>query len=97
MVTNLAKRQRTEADDDISEMTESCLDEDLPDADPFMPVNYKKQQMQDIPVVFRSRPEMSFWRVNPNSLATEVLALTKEKLLDVPTAKMAAFSLWLHL
>ncbi|KAH6947942.1 hypothetical protein HPB50_022125 [Hyalomma asiaticum] len=55
IATNVAKRQRTEADDNVSEMTKSCLDEDLPDADPFVTASYKKQQRQGIPVVFRSR------------------------------------------
>ncbi|KAL1477439.1 hypothetical protein MTO96_035739 [Rhipicephalus appendiculatus] len=82
VATNAAKRHRKD-EDNVSETTESCFDEDLPDADPFITVNYKKQQRQGIPVVFHSAPDRSFWRVNPNVLATEVLAVTKEKLLEV--------------
>ncbi|KAL1475087.1 hypothetical protein MTO96_037541, partial [Rhipicephalus appendiculatus] len=70
VATNAAKRQRKD-EDNVSETTESCFDEDLPDADPFITVNYKKQQRQGIPVVFHSAPGRSFWRVNPNVLATE--------------------------
>ncbi|KAL3228795.1 hypothetical protein MRX96_023698 [Rhipicephalus microplus] len=47
VATNAANRHKT--DEDISESTETCLDEDesLPEADPFIAVNYKKQQRQD--------------------------------------------------
>lgn len=81
IATNVAKRQRK--DDNISKTTEMCFDEDLPDAKRFVTVGYKKQQRLGITVVFFSQPEMSFWRVNPNALATEVPAMRKEKLLDV--------------
>ncbi|KAL3195368.1 hypothetical protein MRX96_015838 [Rhipicephalus microplus] len=55
VATNAAKRHKT--DEDISESTETCFDEDedLPEADPFITVNYKKQQRQGIPVVFAPR------------------------------------------
>ncbi|KAL1442866.1 hypothetical protein MTO96_046220 [Rhipicephalus appendiculatus] len=59
VATNAAKRQRKD-EDNVLETTESCFDEDLPDADPFITVNYKKQQRQGIPVVFRSAPDRSF-------------------------------------
>ncbi|KAL1477235.1 hypothetical protein MTO96_035905 [Rhipicephalus appendiculatus] len=64
VATNAAKRQRKD-EDNVSETTESCFDEDLPDADPFITVNYKKQQRQGIPVVFHSAPDRSFLACKP--------------------------------
>ncbi|KAL1486639.1 hypothetical protein MTO96_031311 [Rhipicephalus appendiculatus] len=39
VATNAAKRKRKD-EYNVSETTESCFDEDLPDADPFITVNY---------------------------------------------------------
>ncbi|KAH6936789.1 hypothetical protein HPB50_022151 [Hyalomma asiaticum] len=82
IATDLAKGQSTEADDNISEATESCLDEDLRDAHPFITVNYKKQQSQGIPVSFSHRNVVLACK--PECIGNRGISRDKgKKLLDV--------------
>ncbi|KAM7291266.1 uncharacterized protein ISCGN_027839 [Ixodes scapularis] len=59
-------------------------DVDLDDYEnPFTEVRYKKNRPAGIPVVFKTvNREKSFWRINPNVVANEVIGIAKEKLLS---------------
>ncbi|XP_042148626.1 uncharacterized protein LOC121837166 [Ixodes scapularis] len=59
-------------------------DVDLDDYEnPFTEVRYKKNRPAGIPVVFKTvNSEKSFWRINPNVVANEVIGIAKEKLLS---------------
>lgn len=82
------KRQRTDmenADDEAAStysMTE--MDNDGKNGGtPFTFVSYKKDRASGIPVFFKpTQPGSSFWRVNPNVLASEIVAVSQEKLLS---------------
>ncbi|KAL1443748.1 hypothetical protein MTO96_030190 [Rhipicephalus appendiculatus] len=47
---------------------------------PFTTVTYKKARPARIPIIFKlTDPGASFWKVNPNKLASEVVTAAKEK------------------
>ncbi|KAL1466071.1 hypothetical protein MTO96_026882 [Rhipicephalus appendiculatus] len=46
---------------------------------PFTTVTYKKARPAGIPIIFKlTDPGASFWKVNPNKLASEVVAAAKK-------------------
>lgn len=67
----------------MSAMTsEYSLTEVLPDDDktPFTKVTYRKNRPAGIPVIFKPTVAgSSFWRVNPNKIAQEIVATAQEK------------------
>ncbi|KAH7939290.1 hypothetical protein HPB52_010133 [Rhipicephalus sanguineus] len=74
----VAKRLR---EDDETENSARYSGEDMDQAS-FMVVNYKKNRGAEIPVVFRPMsPEASFWKVNPNILASAVVASAQEEVI----------------
>ncbi|KAH7982534.1 hypothetical protein HPB52_005477 [Rhipicephalus sanguineus] len=74
----VAKRLR---EDDETENSTRYSGEDLDQAS-FMVVNYKMNKGAGIPVVLRPMsPEASFWKVNPNILASAVVASAQEKVI----------------
>ncbi|KAG0440765.1 hypothetical protein HPB47_016184 [Ixodes persulcatus] len=65
---------------------------------PFTEVRYKKNRPAGIPEVFKTvNSEKSFWRINPNVVANEVIGIAKEKLLSHRINKDAALLLALNL
>lgn len=84
-----AKRPRTDHEDELSDddkttcySVDDAIEVDE-DKTPFTLVSYKKDRPAGIPVVFKPiTSEQSFWRVNPNTIANEILNITKEKLLS---------------
>lgn len=76
--------------------TYSFIDEDIEsdeEADPFTQVTYKKSRFEGIPVVFRPIEEMrTFWKVNPNVVALEIVVLAKEKVRSFRVNKDGSFS-----
>ncbi|KAG0425162.1 hypothetical protein HPB47_027656, partial [Ixodes persulcatus] len=89
------KRQRIEAArrDPPSEAATSTysLQESMDDNDDdasFTIVSFKKNQPAGIPILFHpTSKETSFWKVNPNVLAREVLGIAQEKILSHRIAK----------
>lgn len=74
----VAKRLR---EDDETENSARYSGEDMDQAS-FTVVNYKKNRGAGIPVVLRPMsPEASFWKVNPNILASAVVASAQEKVI----------------
>ncbi|CAN7945588.1 unnamed protein product [Ixodes hexagonus] len=75
-----------EASDDEKTSEYSVIDMENVDNDggaPFTFVTYKKDRASGIPVVFKpTKPRSSFWHVNPNVLASEILQVSQEKLLS---------------
>lgn len=64
---------------EYSEMTDISLEDDAP----FQVVTYRKSRAAGIPVVFRtSDPNSSFWKVNPNCIARDIVKETQEKVLS---------------
>ncbi|KAL1417522.1 hypothetical protein MTO96_000619 [Rhipicephalus appendiculatus] len=76
--------------------TYSLSDEDIDceeEADSFTQVTYKKRRFEGIPVVFRPIEETrTFWKVNPNVVASEIVALAKEKVRSFRVNKDGSFS-----
>ncbi|KAL1424140.1 hypothetical protein MTO96_003638 [Rhipicephalus appendiculatus] len=76
--------------------TYSLSDEDIDcdeEADSFTQVTYKKRRFEGIPVVFRPIEETrTFWKVNPNVVAPEIVALAKEKVRSFRVNKDGSFS-----
>ncbi|KAM7286493.1 uncharacterized protein ISCGN_030296 [Ixodes scapularis] len=61
------------------EHQQSITDEETP----FTEVIYKKTRKAGIPVLFKlNDPSQSFWKVNPNKLAQEIVATSQEKVLS---------------
>ncbi|KAH6946398.1 hypothetical protein HPB50_013232 [Hyalomma asiaticum] len=47
---------------------------------PFTTFTYKKARPTGIPIIFKlTDPDASFWKVNPNKLASEVVTAATEK------------------
>ncbi|KAH7975634.1 hypothetical protein HPB52_003929 [Rhipicephalus sanguineus] len=78
------KKARTDNHEDYSDATiidsaEMHSDMEADDR-PFTTVTYKKARPAGIPVIFKlTDPGASFWKVNPNKLASEVVTAAKEK------------------
>ncbi|CAN8007913.1 unnamed protein product [Ixodes pacificus] len=71
---------------------ESMDDNDDDDAS-FTIVSYKKNRPAGIPILFHpTSRETSFWKVNPNVLAREVLGIAQEKILSHRIAKDGSLS-----
>lgn len=63
------------------------------EADPFTLVTYKKRRFEGIPVVFQPIDETkTFWRVNPNVVASEIVTLAKEKVSSFRVNQDGSFS-----
>ncbi|XP_042144527.1 cyclin-dependent kinase 1 [Ixodes scapularis] len=100
------KRQRVEGacrldpqrSDPPSEAATSTytLQESMDDNDDdagFTIVSYKKNRPAGIPILFHpTSKETSFWKVNPNVLAREVLGIAQEKILSHRIAKDGSLS-----
>ncbi|CAN8015393.1 unnamed protein product [Ixodes persulcatus] len=57
--------------------------DDEDDSTPFIKVSYHKNRPSGIPVIFNpTSPESSFWKVNPNSITKDIVAVTQEKVLS---------------
>ncbi|KAG0433133.1 hypothetical protein HPB47_020200 [Ixodes persulcatus] len=54
------------------------IDVDL-DETPFTTVAYRKKRSKGIPIVFKSTKAQSFWKVNPNRIANEIVTTAQEK------------------
>ncbi|KAM7308884.1 uncharacterized protein ISCGN_012515 [Ixodes scapularis] len=54
------------------------IDVDL-DETPFTTVTYRKKRSKGIPIVFKSTKAQSFWKVNPNRIANEIVTTAQEK------------------
>ncbi|KAL1480533.1 hypothetical protein MTO96_050949 [Rhipicephalus appendiculatus] len=78
------KKARTDNQEDYSDATiidsaEMNCDMEAEDR-PFTTVTYKKARPAGIPIIFKlTDPGASFWKVNPNKLASEVVTAAKEK------------------
>ncbi|KAL1421450.1 hypothetical protein MTO96_004143 [Rhipicephalus appendiculatus] len=78
------KKSRTDNQEDYSDATiidsaEMNCDMEAEDR-PFTTVTYKKARRAGIPTIFKlTDPGASFWKVNPNKLASEVVTAAKEK------------------
>ncbi|CAN7999039.1 unnamed protein product [Ixodes hexagonus] len=71
---------------------EEGMDDDDDDAG-FTIVFYKKNRPAGIPILFHpTSREISFWKVNPNVLAKEVLGIAQEKILSHRIAKDGSLS-----
>lgn len=85
-VTSLKRQQATPSHRHRVEVMNKCFHpEDIPDDDDarFTSVPHENRQPPGITVIFRPKcKERSFWRVNPNSLANEVLALARGNVLS---------------
>ncbi|KAM7304529.1 uncharacterized protein ISCGN_014429 [Ixodes scapularis] len=60
----------------------SLKDGDDEDSSPFTVVTYRKNRPSGIPVILKPTGTKSFWKVNPNSIANDILAVTQEKILS---------------
>ncbi|KAH6948296.1 hypothetical protein HPB50_023350 [Hyalomma asiaticum] len=78
------KKARTDMQEEDSDATNRDPPEDHSEMEaddrPFTTVTYKKARPTGIPVIFKlTDPDASFWKVNPNKLASEVVTAAKEK------------------
>ncbi|KAG0444450.1 hypothetical protein HPB47_013784 [Ixodes persulcatus] len=93
-----ARRLDPQRSDPPSEAATSTysLQESMDDNDDdasFTIVSYKKNRPAGIPMLFHpTSQETSFWKVNPNVLAREVLGIAQEKILSHRIAKDGSLS-----
>lgn len=67
---------------DEGETRGSAEDNEEMDQTAFLIVSYKKKRAAGVHVIFKpTQPESSFWKVNPNLLASVVVKTTQEKVL----------------
>ncbi|KAL1431545.1 hypothetical protein MTO96_014064 [Rhipicephalus appendiculatus] len=92
------KKARTDNQEDYSDATiidsaEMNCDMEAEDR-PFTTVTYKKARPAGIPIIFKlTDPGASFWKVNPNKLASEVVTAAKEKVQSFRVNRDGNFSL----
>lgn len=86
IVDHAAKRPRTGTEDYYEDTTSNYSISGMENIEeggtPFTFVSYKKDRPSGIPILIKpTNPGSSFWRVNPNAIASEILAVSQEKLI----------------
>ncbi|KAL1442064.1 hypothetical protein MTO96_008069 [Rhipicephalus appendiculatus] len=91
--TGESEAKKPRVDDDRTS-TYDLSEEDIDcDDTPFTFVSYKKKRPEGIPVVFRPSEEgNSFWHVNPNRAASEIVSAAKEKVQSFRVNRDGSFS-----
>ncbi|KAM7291270.1 hypothetical protein ISCGN_027843 [Ixodes scapularis] len=86
MADHAAKRPRTGTEDYYEDTTSNYSISGIENIEeggtPFTFVSYKKDRPSGIPILIKpTNAGSSFWRVNPNAIASEILAVSQEKLI----------------
>lgn len=75
--------ERDQGEDNTSLYSLRDITDETDNDEPYTVVTYRKNRATGIPVVFKpTTPNKSFWRVNPNVLANEIIAVTQEKIVS---------------
>ncbi|KAM7307787.1 hypothetical protein ISCGN_011423 [Ixodes scapularis] len=75
--------ERDQGEDNTSLYSLRDITDETDNDEPYTVVTYRKNRATGIPVVFKpTTPNTSFWRVNPNVLANEIIAVTQEKIVS---------------
>ncbi|XP_029840872.2 uncharacterized protein LOC115324407 [Ixodes scapularis] len=75
--------ERDQGEDNTSLYSLRDITDETDNDEPYTVMTYRKNRETGIPVVFKPTTQnTSFWRVNPNVLANEIIAVTQEKIVS---------------